>query len=62
MAILMLDDGIKERIKNYADEAIKFIYGKTKDKLEIAYLLKIMVEGYQDAAQMTIPIDMEYKR
>ena len=30
--------------------------------IEIAYLLKMMVEGFQDAKKMTIPIDMEYLR
>ena len=38
------------------------LYKLTKDKMEIAYLLKLMVEGFQDTAQVTIPIDMEYKR
>lgn len=62
LAILMMDEERKSRIKNYADETIDFIYGKTKDEIEIAYLLKMLVEGYQDAKQMTIPIDMEYER
>jgi len=62
MAILMMDEERKIRIQNYANETINFIYGKTKDEIEIAYLLKMMVEGYQDAKKMTIPIDMEYKR
>ena len=45
-----------------ANETIDFIYGKTNDEIEIAYLLKMLVEGYQDAKKMVIPIDMEYKR
>ena len=65
LAILIMDDEKKERIKNYADETIDFILKKTKDKIEIAYLLKMLVEvkmlveGHQDTEKVTIPIDIQ---
>ena len=56
ISVMILSEVDKSKFKSIVNEVIDLIYSKTKNKEDIAYILKILVEGFQDETHSEIII------
>ena len=54
--VIMLSKEDKSRLIIYAHDLIDIIEAKTKNKEEVAFLLKMLIESYEEVNDVIIPI------